>query len=325
MVVAACGLGVSSCGSGGVHLGNNWLDAQEFVLARVNNLVTVVGIDPVAKQAQSLTVIPQQSDDNDVVSPSLASVSDGTVYMVLPKKDGKQSVIYRLDRSGHDNEVVGRLEYGRTLQAIGATVAAIGSKATSATAQSSVVLYRENSWQVARNFPFPGEIRLASGGADQLCCVDTVADVSSLTSASLPTGAIKELAVPSGMQITALDCANGTPIIAGSGKNLPQFRDDGTVRAIASESGRFDAVSATKSSIVAAEFASEGIDVVEINAVTGAQEHRVHISSMEQVRGLRQAKDGSWLVVSDNAVAIVQLASNQVSTFALPGTLLSAG
>ncbi|MEU0088848.1 hypothetical protein [Streptomyces sp. NPDC006274] len=83
---SALALTTACSGPGGVDLGNDWKGSSTFALAKVDGLVTVVGINPDKPRAESLAVVPQQADDDDAISPHIVELADGRWLLTVPRK-----------------------------------------------------------------------------------------------------------------------------------------------------------------------------------------------------------------------------------------------
>ncbi|MEU2285893.1 hypothetical protein ABZ614_28845 [Streptomyces sp. NPDC013178] len=326
LLTAACS------GPAGVELGQDWEGATTFVLARVDGLVTVVGVDPDRARAESLAVVPQQPDDTDGVSPHIVRLADGRWIVTVPREGGGPDRRYAVNRAEHTldglagDERLRRVLPGRTLVA---EVAGLPDTGTPGRAPSTSVLVRDPSdWSTRRELTIPGTIGLAASdpGSDTVCLgTDTEVVV-----AELGDGEVRSAAVPGGAEAAGLACPDGHPVIVRSsasgggsaavGTTLTRTSAATTVRVAG---GRVDGVEATGSSIVIAAAAGDDTWLIEIDAHTGSERHRVRIEGMTASLALAPSPAG-WLVYTEDSVTRVDLESGRTEGFPLPGTWLDS-
>ncbi|GCB48072.1 hypothetical protein [Streptomyces sp. NL15-2K] len=160
LLAAACS------GPGGAELGEDWAGATTFALARVDGLVTVVGINPGRARAESLAVVPQQSDDTDAVSPHIVQLADGRWLVTVPRGGSGPDRRYLVNRRDHvldslpGDERLRRLLPGRTL--VAEVAGSPDTETTGHTSASSVLIRDPSDWSTRRELKIPGTIGLAA-------------------------------------------------------------------------------------------------------------------------------------------------------------------
>ncbi|WP_369247554.1 hypothetical protein [Streptomyces sp. R41] len=325
-------------GPGGVDLGTDWKGSSTFALAKVNGLVTVVGINPDKSRAQSLAVVPQQADDDDSISPHIVRLADGRWLLTVPRKGGKPDRRYEIDRKDHTldgmtgDERLRRILPGKTLVA---EVAGLpDTKAASGTADSSVLVRDPADWTTERELKVPGTVTLAASDAasDTVCLGSGSGTGTKISAARLTDGRITSVRVPSGLDVQDLACPSGHPVVVGSpasgapgksGAVKVALRRDADATAVSVDGGRADAVAATGSSIVVAVAAGGDTELVEVDATTGKELHRARVKGLTGSLDLTHTSAG-WLVYAENTVTRVDLTTGKAKRFDLPGTLLDS-
>lgn len=322
-------------GPGGVDLGKDWKGSQTFALAKVDGLVTVVGVNPDKSRAESLAVVPQQADDDDSISPHIVRLADGRWLLTVPRKGGKPDRRYEINRKDHTldgltgNERLRRILPGKTLVA---EVAGLpDSKSASGSAESSVLVRDPADWSTKRELKAPGTLTLAASdpASDTVCLGSGAGAGTRISLANLTDGKVTSVRVPSGLDVQELACPSGRPVVVGSpasGKS-GTFRVALTRRAdetvVSVDGGRADAVAATDSSVVVAAATGSDTELVEVDASTGKELHRARIKGLSGSLNLTQTSAG-WLVYAENTVTRVNLTTGAAKEFDLPGTLLDA-
>ncbi|MFJ8946572.1 hypothetical protein ACIRG4_25630 [Streptomyces sp. NPDC102395] len=325
LLAAAC------AGPGGPELEHDWSGATTLALARVDGLVTVVGVDPRQARARSLAVVPQRSDDTETLSPRLVRLADGRWLVSVPREGhgpDRRYLVNRRERvldSLPGDERLRLVLPGRTLVA---EVASLPDAETAGRAPASTLLVRDPAdWSTLRELKVPGSVELAASdpGSDRVC----LGGGTRVTVAELTGGRVRPVTVPAGEDIVGLACPGGRPVIVRSdvGRSPGGVRatlartEDATTVTVAG--GRLDGVAAHGSSIVLAVADGDSTQVIEIDTATGGERHRVRIAGMTASHALTWSPAG-WLVYTENAVTRVEPAAGRVRGFPLPGTLLDA-
>ncbi|MFF3845990.1 hypothetical protein [Streptomyces sp. NPDC002328] len=319
-------LAAACSGPGGVRPGHGWASATTFALARVDGLVTVVGVDARRARAESLAVVPQQSDDTEAVSPRLVRLADGRWLVTVPRGGGGPDRRYVVNRAEHvldglpGDQRLRRVLPGRTLVA---EVAALPDAVTAGRAPASTVLVRDpRDWSTRRELKVPGTIGLAASdpGSDTVCLSGdagvTVAELTGGGVRSVPVTGVVGLVCPDGHPVIVRSAAGGSP--ARVRATLTRTADATTVSVAG---GRVDGVAAHGASIVLAVAAGTGTEVIEIDAAGGEERHRVRLDGMAASLALTWSPAG-WLVYTENTVTRVEPPTARTKEFPLPGTLL---
>ncbi|MFH8750595.1 hypothetical protein ACH4GK_16475 [Streptomyces rimosus] len=326
-LTAAC-----SAGPAGVELGDDWEGSRTFALAKVDGLVTVVGINPDKPGAQSLAAVPQQSDDDDAVSPHIARLADGRWVVTVPRKDDKPDrryVVNRKDRTLdgiRGDERLRRIVPGKTL--VGEVAGLPDSKAADGGPASSVLVRDPADWSTERELKVPGTIGFAASdpSSDTICLGSGSDTRTRISVANLSDGKVTPVAVPDGLDVKALACMAGRPVIAGSdpsgksGQAKVSVTRGTDATAVSVNGGRVDAVRATGSSIVVAVAKGKDTELVEVDATSGKELHRARIKDLAASLNITPTPAG-WLVYAENTVTRVNLATGESKQFDLPGTL----
>ncbi|KOU56728.1 hypothetical protein ADK57_41335 [Streptomyces sp. MMG1533] len=331
--LAATAVLTTACsGPGGVDLGKDWKGSTTFVLAKVDGLVTVVGINPDKAHAESLAVVPQQADDDDSVSPQIVELADGRRLLTVPRKGNKPDRRYELDRTDHvldgmkADERLRRILPGKTLVA---EVAGLpDTKSAQDTTASSVLVKNPANWTTERELKIPGTIGLAASdpAADRIC----LAGDTKVFAADLTTGKVAPVAVPSGLDVQNLACPGGHPVIVGASGTSDS---PGTVKAtlkrtdaattVSVTGGRVDAVATTGSSLLLAAATGDDTEIVELDTTTGKELHRARVKGVAASLDVTAGSAG-WLLYTEKSVTRVDPATGRTKTFDLPGTLLDS-
>ncbi|WP_432158274.1 hypothetical protein [Streptomyces sp. bgisy153] len=325
-LATAAALTTGCSGPGGVDLGDDWQGSTTFALARVDGLVTVVGINPAAGHAQSLAVVPQQEDDTDAISPHIVRLADGRWLLSVPRADGRPDRRYTLDRADQtldglpEGESLRRTLPGRTL------VAEVGGL-PEAGGTSSVLVKDPADWSTERDVRIPGTIAHAASdpASDTIC----LSNGTGVYTAALTDGRTTPVAVPKDLTVKDLACPAGRPVVVGA----PAKDTAGEVGAaltrtpaatlVSVTGGRVDAVAATKDTIVIAAAHGGATDLVELDAATGRERHRATLDALPASLGITPTEAG-WLVYAEDTVTRVDLATGATERFDLPGTLLDS-
>jgi hypothetical protein len=331
---AALVVPVAACsGPSGVELGRNWAGSEIFVLARVNDQTTVVGIDPERHTAEPLVVVPSQSDDDEILSPRITRLADGRWVISIPKNGGRPSRLYLVNAKDHILDALGTVEGNRMLVPAGKSAVAITDKSLSGTGKANALVYDSATWQVERSVDLPIDPAVASGGPAGLCVGNVSDDGTQVALAALGEGSSPELHRIPGVKAQGLDCTNGRPVVASgpeqngeSAASSPTLRlttIDGT-DVVAASAGRVDRIRGTATSIVAAVSLPGHVELVELSRDKGQELHRVRIKGLSGVKGLRETPE-RWVLSAGSSAVTVNLQSGEVKTFKLPGELLDAG
>ncbi|WP_037601617.1 hypothetical protein [Streptacidiphilus rugosus] len=319
---------LGACDPGGVSLGNDWSGAQVFVLAKVNGLTTVVGIDPRAHRAEPLAVVPSQSDDDDVLSPRITRLTDGRWMVTIPKKNGHASTVYAVDTAGHGLTGVGTLPSGHTLLGAGSAAVGLASSATSSTSHGQALVLDPASLHQREALVPPFDATLASGGPGGACIAqvsNTDTRVSTLDPARLTFSPAASL---NGFQAQALDCASGQLAVGGStngatGKVTLHVTHQGPATVVAASTGDIARIASTPQGLLAAVVLPQGVELIRLSPDGQRELGRTSISGLSGVDGMTSAS-GTEILTHDTMAAAVNLTDGTVSTFSLPGTLLDA-
>ncbi|WP_050514427.1 hypothetical protein [Streptomyces rimosus] len=321
-----------SAGPAGVELGDDWEGSKTFALAEVDGLVTVVGINPDRPGAQSLAAVPQQADDDDAVSPHIAQLADGRWVVTVPRKDDKPDRRYVVNRKDHTldgmagDERLRRILPGKTL--VGEVAGLPDTKAADGAPASSVLVRDPADWSTKRELKVPGTIGFAaSDPSSDTVCLGSGSDTRPRISvANLSDGKVTPVAVPDGLDVKALACRAGHPVIAGSDPSGKSGRVKVSVTAgadattVSVNGGRVDAVRATGSSIVVAAAKGKDTELVEVDATSGKELHRARVKDLAASLNITPTSAG-WLVYTENTVTRVNLTTGETKQFDLPGTL----
>lgn len=328
---SATAMTAACSGPGGVELGKDWKGSTTFAVAKVDGLVTVVGINPDKARAESLAVVPQQSDDTDAVSPHIVELADGRWILTVPRKSDKPDRRYQVNRKDHvldgmtGDERLRRILPGKTLVA---EVAGLpDTKSAGRTAASSVLVKDPSDWTTKRELKIAGTIGLAASdpASDTVClAADTKVYV-----ADLSHGTVTPVPAPNGVDINNLACPDGHPVIVGS----PTSGHSGTIETavtrtraattVSVNGGRADAVAATGSSIVIAASTGSDTELLELDATTGKELHRARVKGVASALSLTPTPAG-WLVYTEKTVTRVNLTTGATKAIDLPGTLLDS-
>ncbi|MFD0315892.1 hypothetical protein [Streptomyces flavalbus] len=82
-------------------------------------------------------------------------------------------------------------------------------------------------------------------------------------------------------------------------------------------------MAATDTSIVIAVATGADTEVVQLDSLTGREEHRVRVAGVATSLALTPSPVG-WLLYAEESVTCVDLATGRMTRFRLPGTLLDA-
>ncbi|MFD7668990.1 hypothetical protein [Streptomyces sp. NPDC059788] len=325
-LTTACG------GPGGVELGDDWEGSKTFALAKVDGLVTVVGINPDKAHAESLAAVPQHSDDDDAVSPHIARLADGRWVVTVPRKDERPDRRYLVNRKDRTldgmtgDERLRRIIPGKTL--VG-EVAGLPDARTANGGPASTVLVRDPAgWQTKRELKVAGTIGFAASdpSSDTICLGSDEDSHTKISVANLTDGKVTPVAVPDGMDVKALACKAGHPVVAGSdpagksGRAKVSVNSGADVTTLSVSGGRVDAVQATGSSIVVAAARGKDTELVEVDATSGKELHRAVVKDLAASSDITPTSAG-WLVYAEDTVTRVNLATGETKRFDLPGTL----
>jgi hypothetical protein len=314
-------------GPGGVDLGTNWAGSKTFVLSKVSGLVTVVGIDPGKHSAESLAVVPSQSDDDTVQAPEIAHLADGRWLVAVPRKSGKPSRLYEVNTKDHTLDGLGQVEDGRSLVPAGKVIGAVhgGSKAQP---NGSVLVYDPATWNVRRTVELPIPAGIAAGGPDRVCAADSADSATRVVQATLSSGSVSAPQQIAGLQAQALDCSDGL-VVAGAPTG-PPATGAATVKVgrsgaatVVTSSARVDRVRSAGGSLVAAVSTPEAEQILELDRANGKELHRVSVTGFADVAGM-SLSGSDWIIVSGDRGAVVNLSTGKADRFDLPGRLLAA-
>lgn len=325
-------LAAACSGPGGAELGKDWAGATTFALTRVDGLVTVVGINPHRARAESLAVVPQQSDDTEAVSPHIVQLADGRWLVTVPRGGSGPDRRYLVNRKDHvldslpDDERLRRVLPGRTLVA---EVAGLpDTKSAQQVTASSVLVKDPSRWTTKRELKIPGTIGLAASdpASDRIC----LGNDSKIFTADLISGEVTPVAVPSGLDVENLACPAGHPLIVGGTSSSTSGPVKATLTravahtAVSVSGGRVDAVAATGSSVLIAAATDSGdTEMLELDTTTGKELHRARVKGVAASLDVAATSTG-WLLYTEQTVTRVTPTTPRTTTFPLPGTLLDS-
>ncbi|MEU7054471.1 hypothetical protein [Streptomyces sp. NPDC046197] len=334
---SALALTTACSGPGGVDLGKDWKGSGTFALARVDGLVTVVGINPDQARAESLAVVPQQADDTDAISPHIVRLADGRWLLTVPRKGGKPDRRYEINRTEHTldgltgDERLRRILPGRSLVA---EVAGLPDARSADGAAASTVLVKEPAhWTTRRELKVPGTVDFAASdpASDTVCLGSTPngGDGTTISVAGLADGKITPVPAPSGLEVKDLLCPSGRPVVVGSpakaktGDIKVTLKRTAVGAVVTVDGGRVDATAATDHSVVVAAAVGNDTELVEVDAANGKELHRARIKGLSASLSLTSTSAG-WLVYAEKTVTRVDLTTGRSKQFDLPGTLLDS-
>ncbi|GIE83113.1 hypothetical protein Aph02nite_90630 [Actinoplanes philippinensis] len=328
--VACAALLLAGCdGAAGVELSKDWSGVEVFVLSRVDDLTTVVGVDPVARVGKPLAVVPTQSDDDEVRSPQIVRLTTGEWIINIPKKDGRPSALYRIDTGGHSLERVGTVEAERALVPVGAVVAALSTAAASTAGKAEALMYDPATWKSDRAVALPTDPGLAAGGTDDLCTATADGAGSKVTVVPVGAGRAPTTTTIAQLQVQALTCdgdrvavAGGTATGEGAGEGVRLTTVDGA-DVVTTAAGRVDRIAATKDALTVVVSSPAGVRVSTLRRSDGKVAGTVDLTGIDGATGLHQVTKG-WLLTSGGTAAVVSPETGKAETFTLPGQLLSA-
>ncbi|NED31364.1 hypothetical protein [Streptomyces sp. SID8499] len=336
-LVASIALLASCSAAQDIEVGSDWKGSETFVTARVSGRTVVVGIDPAARHAQTLAVVPRADGDDDVAAPQLVRSGDGTWWLSLPGEGGHGDRLFRLDPARHALEERGsigqqtELVPGRRLLATVPAADGPGGPGAAGRRTAEVLVRDAKTWKRVRGARVPGPVTLTAPdpSGDSVCLAAGEDDGMEVSVLDLATGRVRRAGRSPGVQVQQLACAAGVPVLAGS----PAADGGGTaVRAALSHvdgatvvsvtGGRVDAVQATEGTVVLAVNRGQDSDLVELDRASGRELRRVTADGVDDSYLLRPTRSG-WLMVSDDTATVVDLTGGTSHTFDLPGPLTS--
>ncbi|MDF3301026.1 hypothetical protein [Streptomyces tropicalis] len=340
--LAVCSVALTGCsGSDGVSLGHDWKGSETFVTANVSGHTVVVGIDPAARHAQSLAVVPSEDGDDDVLAPQLVQFADGRWMLTTPRKGNRPDRFFevdpaagRLEEKAHGTDRLRQLAPGSRLVAAVYGVSSGGGGAQTATAggdSTSVLVHDAATWRTVREARAPGAVALAASdpGSDTLCVTSGEGADARASVVDLGTGRVTAAGTAGGVQVQQLACPGGKPVLVGTpaapgrtARATLTRRRAGAATVVTVDGGRVDAAEASGNTLVAAVNTGDDTDLVAYDTAAGREVHRVHIRGMDNSLLLRHTRSG-WLLVSDDTATVVDLDRGTARTFGLPGTLTS--
>ncbi|MEU3843879.1 hypothetical protein AB0E88_28075 [Streptomyces sp. NPDC028635] len=305
-------------------LGDDWEGVSAFVLADVDGLTTVVGVDAVKGRAESLAVVPQQADDGTrTVSPQIVALADGRRLVTVPRRGGGSDRRYLLDPRARSLDGMGigvgpsRVLPGKTL------VGEVAGLPDARTGDTRVLVKAPGDWATKRQIAVPGTVRfLASDPASDAVCLATDRTVFV---ARLNSGDVEKAAAAG--DVAGLACPGGRPVVVVTGRAGDAggvalgLRRTVTATTVTVRRGRVDAVAATATSVVLAVADGKDTQVVEIDAGTGEEMHRVRVPDHPASLALTRT-DAGWLLYDEKKATRVDLATGRTTEIDLPGTLL---
>ncbi|MFF8591157.1 hypothetical protein ACF061_06880 [Streptomyces sp. NPDC015220] len=330
---------LASCSaSGDVELGTDWEGSQTFVTASVSGRTVVVGINPSARHAQALAVVPEKDGDDDVRAPQLVRSADGTWWLSTPRKGERPDRLFTLDTARHVLDEKGDTGRLRELVPGKSLVAAVhgspegGRSAAEAGRESTGVLVRDaRTWKGVRSTRVPGPVTLTASdpSSDTVCLATGQGADTEVSVLDLTTGRTGRAVRSAGLQVQQLACPAGTPVLAGSpAGNGPGATVEVTLRradgatVVSVDGGRVDALQASGGTVAVAVNRGQDSDLVELDRASGRELGRVTVTGMDNSYLLRHTRDG-WVMVSDSTATVVDLSGGTFWTFGLPGTLTS--
>lgn len=342
----AATLALASCsGPGGVELGDDWSGAKSFALARVDGELTVVGVNPAKEKAESLAVVPAQSDDQDNIAPQLVRLADGRWLLSVPREGDKPDRRYEIDRKDRTLDAVGEGEALHALHPARTKLAALPAKG-----DGPLVVTDTKSGKTTRTIPLDGRATLAASATDSdtMCVLTTGKGAKGLTRLDLANGTTSQAKLPGTgtAEPAALACPKGQPVAVfdkerGSDAARPKAslttsdssdasegRKDTTAAVRVDVSGgRTDAVAADADTVTVAVGTQKGTHLIELDRATGKENRRATIAALPTSEALQPLANG-WLVYSDQQVAVVDWTASKPTPTPtpvdLPGRLETA-
>lgn len=336
-LAAALSLTATACeaGPGGVDLGTDWKGSTTFVLAEVGGELTVVGVNPVKATAQSLAVVPSQSDDSDVIDPQIARLADRSWVIAVPREGGRPDRLYGIDRTEHAVsgtasgwEAMHGLYPARNHVAGVPALPDEGKGGEKLRGEASGVLVQSPQWKTERTVPLTGGIALAASqtGSDVLCLGQNDGPTD-LTTVDLTTGrTLSHVTVPAGTEVRQLACDDGHPVVAGPAKAKTgpavSERKDGFT-AVAVPGARIDQLSASGGVVTAAVFVNGHEYLLSVDTRTGRETRRTPLPGLNDAAGLQPTPQG-WLVLGPEDKGVLVAESGTTRPLTLPGRLLAS-
>jgi hypothetical protein len=318
LLLAALSLAACSSSSG-VDVSHDWSGVHGYVVADVNGLETVVGIDTDHGQARSLVVIPQRSDDDAAEGPLISRNGTGMTYLQRPT-DAGPSTLYRLAVGDSAANRVGTLSGQSRLYPISNGWAEVGPGPGGSTVR---LLGSDLKVRSRLNIPVRPDV-VATDGRSRVCIASNTETSSAVVAVDLQNGAVGRLeAYPA--PIDALACRDGKPLIAISGaigaasKAAPEIRlTDGKPDRIEVIRGRLDGFVVSLGRAYAVVAVRKSLYVLVVDLANG------RTLSTHLLRGLQVADDvfltsGGLVVAGGNSAAVFNPGTGKVATFALPG------
>lgn len=319
---------VVACASGGVQLGSNWVGSRMFVLSRVHNQLTVVGIDPDRRTAEALIIIPSRSDDNSLLAPQLVQLADGHWLASVPRNGNKPARLYSVNRADRT------LDARRDLDVAGVLVPTAGPIAAIETSRgrARAVLYQPTTWGRLRTVELGGTARLVEGDpqSSRLCVADVTDRRSVVAIFNLDTAVVVRRTELPSTGVQAMACGPGRPLVAsGTSKDAqsdPVLRIDirNGADVLTSSAGRVDRVVADNKTVTAMVATGGHIEVVQLIRDGGRELQRVRVNSLSAVDAVGRFGT-KWVLVSGETCAVVDLENGSSHNFAMPGPLVSMG
>lgn len=318
---------LAGCGPGGVKVGHDWQGAQLLAVAKVNGQRVVIGIDPSARRAESLIVIPSKKQDDPDLGPRIIRPAGGPWLVTVPERQGT-SVLYRIDAGQEALVGVGAIMAGRSLLPAGPETVLVAADS------AAIGVLDVASGRVTRTVRAAVAATFATGSAAPatLCVAQSGESGVNVATVALSTGRPSSPTRLPATSVTALGCRGGRPMLVSSVVPQLGMPPDSTVELRQGSADGVDqlivrgavgaAVLTTPDSIFLAVSNNARSEVVELDGRTGHRVRRTAVDGMPVVRGLYETAQGLVLIGDDRA-AVVD-ATGSAHEFRLPGPLIAA-
>lgn len=318
-VFVLLGGGLTACsGAGGVQVSADWSGVTGVVVAKVNGLETVVGIDVKRDEARSFIVVPDKATDDQTLSPQLSRRPDGSAFLARPETSGG-SIVYQVRLGDSSLNGVGSLPSGTRLLAVKKGWASVTS-----TASGSLTASVTDQLKTGRAIAMKVTPRSVATDGDATVCVADLADAGSRAAAvNLLNGSSSLARTVVGFSANAVGCWRGGAILAGTG--TPKSSDSVRVRPgsipVIEFGTRLDRLLVDGDTAHAVVSDENGVDLVAVDLLASKVKDRVKLPQIAVANDLYE-DESNWIVVGDTSVAVVSKATAGVSIIELPGRVL---
>ncbi|RST22057.1 hypothetical protein EF908_18535 [Streptomyces sp. WAC04770] len=318
-----------------ITLGKDWAGAQSYVVVDISGTEAVAGVDPRTHKAEPLALVPRHGDDDDVLAPQLARLSDGEWVLAVPRKDGRPDRLYRVDRKA--GKLVEQGEHEALHAILPARTLIADAKGLDGSGAATEVLVKDaKSWKVQRKVKVPGSLAYASAdpASDTVCLATGSSPDVTVHALDLAGGKLTSGPGPKGTDVQGVACSGGTPVAAGvteaSADGEPPAEATLKITAtkagttITADTGRIEDVQAQDgtSTVAVALAVGDRTEIVEVDARTGKELRRTELEGAGTLRALRHT-DGGWLAYTQDAVSLVDRTTGKERTFGLPGAYVA--